>query len=332
MRNRKYALIIVILLVSLLVGSQVLAAKKGSERRRRAAAVAEHKTPAACEIDRRPVGGNILRIIGPELQLTDEQFEQIKDIQQAHEEKIQAAKKDLAEAKKALHEAATEKAGEEAIRQAAAQLGKMTGDLAVLKSEMMLKVREVLTDEQKTKMDQLLSERKERPGGFRRGGQPMPSERRDFGRRPGRGRQRQRRIDRPMPPCGRQLSWGCQCCAGGLSLPCGRQPACGLQFPECRNFCRCPERYQGARHGFGEPGAYEGFNIRRPFGDRDTGEGGRPRQERPQSENMPGRFFSFEKILERADTDNDGSLSAEELKALRDRIDKRLQQRPGRQE
>jgi hypothetical protein len=54
MRNRKCAVIIVILLVSLLVCNQVLAARKGGERRRRAAAVAEQKTPAAREIDRRP--------------------------------------------------------------------------------------------------------------------------------------------------------------------------------------------------------------------------------------------------------------------------------------
>ncbi|MHC4361081.1 MAG: hypothetical protein ACYSTN_09895, partial [Planctomycetota bacterium] len=167
---------------------------------------------------------------------------------------------------------------------------------------------------------------------------------RGIGWRSGCGYQQQRHVDRPLLLCGWRPVCGCQCCVGRPLPRCGRRPGRRGRFPRGRSRergsrSRGREGYQGAcpgfrtRSGFGEPGAHEGFNIRRPFRDRDAGEVDRPKRRKLQDKDKPGNFASsFEKILEKADTDNDGSLSAEELKALKGRINKRRQRRPGRGE
>ncbi len=96
------------------------------------------------------------------LDLTDEQSEQIKETVKANKEKIQAAQKAVAEARKALNETVAKGADEAAIRDAATAVGKALGDAAVLRANTTASVKAILTDEQRTKLDELRKEGQER--------------------------------------------------------------------------------------------------------------------------------------------------------------------------
>jgi protein CpxP len=96
------------------------------------------------------------------LDLTDEQSKQIKEIVKTNKEKIQTAQKASAEARKVLNETVAKGADEKAIREAATAVGKALGDAAVLRANTAASVKAVLTDEQRTKLEELRKEMKER--------------------------------------------------------------------------------------------------------------------------------------------------------------------------
>jgi Spy/CpxP family protein refolding chaperone len=104
-----------------------------------------------------PVPLRILR----QLDLTEEQVDAIKEVLKANQEKGEAARKAIAEATKALHEAVI-KGDEEGIREEATNLGKALGDGAVLKASIITSVKKVLTDEQRKELDELTAKLKER--------------------------------------------------------------------------------------------------------------------------------------------------------------------------
>jgi Spy/CpxP family protein refolding chaperone len=103
----------------------------------------------------------IMRLVR-RLDLTDEQVEQIKETIKANREKIQTAQKAVAEARKALNETVAKGADEAAIRDAATAVGKALGDAAVLRVNTKAAVEKILTDEQRTKLEELREEMKER--------------------------------------------------------------------------------------------------------------------------------------------------------------------------
>jgi|GEM_PF-3190585 len=150
---------------------------------------------------RAAVGRGIGRILQA-LDLTEEQAEQVRNILSADAERAQSARKAVAEARKALHEAVMKGADEAAVRAAAATLTHAITENSVANSAKMASVRTVLTDEQLDQLDRLSAKRRpggpmlgRRPagprggygcseGGYRRGGG------RNYGRGPGMNRRR----------------------------------------------------------------------------------------------------------------------------------------------
>jgi len=96
-----------------------------------------------------------------QLDLTDEQVEAINEALKENKEKAEAARKAVAEATKALHEAVI-KGDEAGIREAATNLGKAIGNGAVLRASTMTSVKKVLTDEQREELEELTAKLKER--------------------------------------------------------------------------------------------------------------------------------------------------------------------------
>jgi Spy/CpxP family protein refolding chaperone len=128
------------------------------------------------------------------LDLTDEQSEQIKAIQEASKEKTKDAGKAIAEAAKALHEAASQEVNEAGIRAAATAVGNALGDRAVLRATTMASIKKVLTAEQLEKLEELRAKMKERAGRFRkRMGDPKSCD--GFSRRRGRGSRPRRGLN-----------------------------------------------------------------------------------------------------------------------------------------
>ncbi|NIP22815.1 MAG: hypothetical protein GWN67_09620 [Phycisphaerae bacterium] len=101
-----------------------------------------------------------LRILR-QLDLTDEQVKAIQEVLEANKEKAEDSRKAIAEATKALHEA-TVKGDEAGIQEAGTKLGKAIGNGAVLRASTMNSVKEVLTDEQREKVEELTAKLKER--------------------------------------------------------------------------------------------------------------------------------------------------------------------------
>ena len=101
-----------------------------------------------------------LRILR-QLDLTDEQVEAIQKVLEANKEKAEATGKAIVEATKTLHEA-TVKGDEAGIREAATNLGKAIGNGAVLRASTITSVKEVLTDEQREKLEELTAKLKKR--------------------------------------------------------------------------------------------------------------------------------------------------------------------------
>jgi len=96
------------------------------------------------------------------LDLTEEQVEQMKAIVEEAQPEAEEAAAVVAAAQAALHEAVAEGAGEEEIRVAAAALGTVIGDQAVLRAQTLASIKALLTEEQlkdfdkiKTKLPQL---------------------------------------------------------------------------------------------------------------------------------------------------------------------------------
>jgi len=94
------------------------------------------------------------------LDLTDEQKESIKKINEESKEKSKAAAEAVGEARKALQETVA-KGEEAAIRKAAKNLGEVLGDQAVLRAKKMSSIKAVLTPEQLKKLEELKAKMKE---------------------------------------------------------------------------------------------------------------------------------------------------------------------------
>jgi len=129
-----------------------------------------------------PMGGMIMQGLR-QLNLTEEQKTQVKAVMDANKDALQAIGKQMQEAQVALGDAATaDQPNEQAIRDAAAAVGKLQGDLAVLRSQIHTKVFALLTPDQQAQAKQFRADAKSRGGQGRgmmgRGGR---------GRGPGRG-------------------------------------------------------------------------------------------------------------------------------------------------
>jgi len=128
---------------------------------------------------------------GPKLQeklgLSDEQAAQMEQLMTAHMEKMKEAQQAMQEKRKALNEAVESGAGEEAIRAAAAELGTIMGDNAVLRAAHIAEIKNVLTAEQYEKWLNLRQARREHrgdiagPGAWGRGEGEGPQGRRGPG-------------------------------------------------------------------------------------------------------------------------------------------------------
>jgi Spy/CpxP family protein refolding chaperone len=148
------------------------------------------------------------------LDLTKEQYEQVRTILEDNKENAQTAERGVRNAQKALHDAVIDEAGEEAIRNAAAEVGKAIGDQAVLRAQTAASVKGVLTEEQLVKLDTIKEKMQELredvqaledeigPGQYRRGTGYGPKGQRGRGRR-GRGM----RGHRPGGPPPMQQQW-----------------------------------------------------------------------------------------------------------------------------
>ena len=132
--------------------------------------------------------GRVLR----RLDLTEEQIEQVKPIMESARQGADASRETMNQARAALAEAVTKAANEATIRAAATDLGNAIADEAVKKSATMASVRGLLTEEQLTELDELLTERKEHREEFGKDGrgsrrqQGMRGERGGLSRRHGR--------------------------------------------------------------------------------------------------------------------------------------------------
>jgi Spy/CpxP family protein refolding chaperone len=105
----------------------------------------------------------IIGAIMHKLDLTDEQREKIETIMDENHAKTRAAQRAVEKARKALEEAVSGGADEQAIRKAATTLGTAIGDEAVLKAKTMKDIKAVLTPDQIKKLDELKTEIKSRP-------------------------------------------------------------------------------------------------------------------------------------------------------------------------
>jgi Spy/CpxP family protein refolding chaperone len=111
--------------------------------------------------EKKGVAPNLMQLLR-RLDLTNEQAEQIKEILKTNKEKAQAAQKTIVEARKALNEAVLKGANEAAIRDAATALGKTLGDAAVLRANVKASIEKILTNEQRTKLEELRKTMKEK--------------------------------------------------------------------------------------------------------------------------------------------------------------------------
>ena len=117
-----------------------------------------------------PIG--VLRMLGPELGLTDAQKDLVKTIAQAHRDEQKALGDRARTAREALHAAITAETVDEAlIRQRSADVAAVEADLAVAQARLHAEVWQILTPEQKSKAAEVqasVQERmKQRPNGPR---------------------------------------------------------------------------------------------------------------------------------------------------------------------
>lgn len=100
-------------------------------------------------------GGRIMRM----LELTPEQRQQIRQIFENYKPQIEQTIKALHEKRVALREAVrAEPVNEGSIRAAATALGTVIGDASVLRAHIRFEIRQVLTAEQKAKLDAAIAE------------------------------------------------------------------------------------------------------------------------------------------------------------------------------
>jgi Spy/CpxP family protein refolding chaperone len=103
------------------------------------------------------ISGQIGRLMSlrSELQLTTEQREQIREILKSHRQELVTVVRPIVEKRRALREATRAKdADERAIRAAADDLGKAIGDAAVVGAKIKAKVMQVMTTDQREKIEE----------------------------------------------------------------------------------------------------------------------------------------------------------------------------------
>ena len=205
------------------------------------------------------------------LDLTEQQRESVRNILESARDKTEPGREAIAEATKALHTAVAENAGETAIREAAANIGKVIGDQAVSRAATMASIKEVLTEEQLGKLQKMKDS----------------ESRDDLDRAEVRGRGLQRRNQRSVS--GR-----------GYDRPGRGAGRFGRNFERpdrgAGRLSRDPDR-QG--RGFGEGPGRQG---------RGSGEG-------------PRAGLRIDRLIEQVDTNNDGTLTAEELEAFKENVE-----------
>jgi Spy/CpxP family protein refolding chaperone len=110
-------------------------------------------------------GGGIVQMLqgrmGEELNLTEDQRQSIRKISEESRTAVQENRQAVAEAMQALNDAA-DKGNEEAIKAAGKTAGEALTKQALQQAEVTKKVKAVLTDEQKTKLEELRKEMQER--------------------------------------------------------------------------------------------------------------------------------------------------------------------------
>jgi len=244
----------------------------------------------------RPARAGMLGIMSHRLDLTEEQTEKIADITREGRIEARETSQAVAEARKAFGEVVRDGADEEQIRSAADALGKALAAQAIHQSTTRASIREVLTEEQREQ----LKEAKERGARFqgRRGGQ-------------GRGMESPRRRGR------RGMGRGCPMCSMERPGRAGR-PQVGARGPQGRR----PMADEGGRRRgrFSDSRGPEG-RFERPNWDdnegaaRRRGRGGQMGKPGPQG---AGPVF-LDRMFERADANDDGMLSKDEIEAFRDK-------------
>jgi Spy/CpxP family protein refolding chaperone len=100
------------------------------------------------------------------LGISDEQRDKIHAILREAKPKAEPLVKQFVTERRALRTLVLNGAGEDEIRAQVAKVAKTAGDLAVLKSQTAPKIREVLTPEQREKVQEMISEFDERVDGF----------------------------------------------------------------------------------------------------------------------------------------------------------------------
>lgn len=103
-----------------------------------------------------------------QLELTDEQRSQVRQVMDGHRDELRAIGERLAAAHKAQHDAVTAATfDEQAVRAKSAELAEVTADAAVLRAKMHSEVFAVLTPEQQAKAAELEAQREARRQQFR---------------------------------------------------------------------------------------------------------------------------------------------------------------------
>lgn len=106
--------------------------------------------------------GNVGRmlVLKAELNLTEEQKDKICDVLKQHQQEIATKLCDVWQKRNALRDLIfSDKDGEERIRQAASELGKAIGDVAMLGNRLWNKqIEPILTDQQKQLLDKFCNE------------------------------------------------------------------------------------------------------------------------------------------------------------------------------
>jgi Spy/CpxP family protein refolding chaperone len=117
-----------------------------------------------------PGGMGMLPMLGPQINLTDTQRDQIKSIAEAHKDEWKALLDRSRTAHTALEEAITADAlSEAAIRQKSAEAAAVEADVAVARAHAHAEVWQILTADQKTQVRAMQAQMKQYAPGQRRG-------------------------------------------------------------------------------------------------------------------------------------------------------------------
>lgn len=258
------------------------------------------------------------------LNLTDDQTEKIRDITQQARGEGQEIGQVLVKARKAFNDVVVDGAEEEQIRGAAEVLAKAMADQAIHQSKTRASIREVLTEEQREQ----LAESRTRLGRFRgqsmdRGSRGRP-QRGGGGRGPGWGRPNHG-LRSEIGPRGPRDMRGPR----GRGFMSGKRQVGRAEFSDSRGM---NSRFRGPRQGprLGQMeqrgGAGRGRRAEQAprMGERRRGSGADEQSRASQGGPMnrggaQGRGPEFlDRMFDRADANNDGMLSKDELEAFRD--------------